>query len=663
MDPNARTRLSEQPVDPFVGRTFGGYRVEGVIGRGGMGTVYMARQLSLGRPVAIKVLPKDLAREEQFLERFHREADALSRLSHPGIVAVFDRGEIDGQPYLVMEYVEGTSLREAMRGGPLPLAETLRVTAAVLAALDHAHEKGIVHRDVKPENILLSGDGAVKVADFGLSRLLGPDDATRLTRTQLVLGTYEYMAPEQREHAREADPRSDLYAVGVVLYEMLAGELPIGRFAMPSRRRPEDCDARVDALVEKSLEKNPADRFTSAREMGDAVEAIRKSPQPRPAPASPHAPPGYRPVRFEHHLDNVATIDHVLGTVAYVLGFVALFGGMAVGTPFFVIFFIGGWYLRQTAEGLRKYRAAARTAQAVIAILAACTGILLPLSIYSFWVLFSHRGRTYYDARGRGLDEHAAARHTYRVLEEPYTPAPARPAVPPRPSAIPVQSMVTSEVREEPFVPRRSRLVSAGFWILLLTIVAGALLVGAALAEPSLRITDEAGVTVAFGLVLAGGLFALGFLRAIFSARTSGAGAAFVGLFLCGILGAGTFVLVGRSTTPPHSNIVSFGPAEANERYLGRLRTTVPASFDRDFFRENDRLERIARLVEEPIPALRLVRRSGNSLYVQYPPDAKNPRRIALAVQRLVEEALDGDFESYVLDPAPDDWDFLSRLR
>jgi predicted Ser/Thr protein kinase len=662
VDAFKRTRVSESHPDPFVGRTFGGYRVEGVIGRGGMGTVYLARQLSLGRPVAIKVMPSDLAREEQFLERFHREADALSRLSHPSVVAVFDRGEIDGQPYLVMEYVEGASLRDAMRNGPLPLAEALRVTAAVLTALDHAHEKGIVHRDIKPENVLLSKDGVVKVADFGLSRLLGPDDTTRLTRTQLILGTYEYMAPEQREHAREADPRSDLYAMGVVLYEMLAGELPIGRFALPSRRRPEDCDARVDALIERSLEKDPAGRFPGAREMCDAVEAIRKSPQPRAAPTAPHAPLGYKPVRFEHHLDNVATIDHVLGTVAYVLGFVALFGGMAVGAPFFVIFFVGGWYLRQAAEGLRKYRPAARTAQAVIAILAACTGVLLPFSIYSFWVLFSHRGRTYYDARGRGLDEHAAARHTHRVLEEPYVPPQPRPPVAPRPSAIPVQSIVTSEVSEEPVAPRRSRLVTAGFWILGLTFVVALVLLGGDALEPSLNLDVGIGAAAVFGLGLSSLLLSLGFLHAIFSSRATGAAAAFFGLFLCGVLGVGSYVVVDGAAPPNYSNIISMGTIASNERYVGRYRTEVPPAFERDFFREKDRLGIVETVVEEPIAALRLVRKHGDSLYVQCPPGARNPRRIALAVQRLLELELDGDFEPYVLDPAPGDWEFLARL-
>ncbi len=653
MDGNAKTRLSEQAPDAFVGRTFGGYRIEGVIGRGGMGTVYKAQQLSLGRPVAIKVMPLDLAREEQFLERFHREADALSRLSHPSVVAVFDRGEIDGQPYLVMEYVEGSSLREAMRNGPLPLAEALRVTAAVLDALDHAHEKGIVHRDIKPENVLLSRDGVVKVADFGLSRLLGPDDGTRLTRTQLILGTYEYMAPEQREHAREADPRSDLYATGVVLYEMLAGELPIGRFALPSRRRPHDCDARVDGLIERSLEKNPVGRFQSAREMADAIEAVQRNPQPRAA--APEAPPDYKPVRLEHHLDNVATIDHVLGTVAYVLGFVMLFSGLA---PAFILFFVGGWYLRTTAEGLRKYRPAARTAQAVIAILGACTGILIPFTLYSFWVLFSHRGRTYYEARGRGLDEHAAARHTYRVLEEPYAPPPPRP---PRPSAIPVQSIVTSEVREEPKPLRRSRFVTAGYWLLGLTFVAVALMTGGRAFDPSLDLDEGIGGVAACGLGASGLLLALGFLHAIFSARATGAGVAFLGLVLCGLVGVGSVAIV-RGDVPSIPWAIRADFDSAVETCLGRCTGSPPLGFESGFLAENDRHGWLETAVGESIPALRLQQR-GNLIYVRWPASVVGQSRVhlALALQRLVELDLCGTFEPTRLG-MPADRGFQRRL-
>jgi len=678
MDPNAKTRLSEQGGDPWIGRTVGGYRIEAVLGRGGMGTVYRARQLSLGRPVAIKVLPLDLAGEEQFLERFHREADALSRLSHPNVVTVFDRGEVDGQPYLVMEYVEGTSLREMVREKPLALLEALRIATAVLAALDHAHEKGIVHRDIKPENVLLSRDGVVKVADFGLSRLLGPDHGTRLTRTQLVLGTYEYMAPEQREHAREADPRSDLFATAVVLYEMLTAELPIGRFTLPSQRRPEDCDARVDALVERGLEKNPARRFQSAREMSEAIAAIQQSPQPQAAPVAPARPvTGYRPVRFEYHLDNLATIDHVLGTIGYVLGFVALFGGLRltravwIGAPF-LIFFLAGWYLRATAEGLRRYRQTARTSQAVIAILGAFTGILVPLSIYSLWVLFSHRGRTYYDARGRGLDEQAAARHTYRVLEEPYAhraptapPRPPRPpVVPPRPSQIPVQSIVTSDVRPQARPPRRSRIVNAGLWALTLTIVGVVLITIGHFAVPHLKLMEGMGYFATAGLGLAAALFVLGMFRALLSSVVTGAGAAFLGLFVCGVLGLGAGLLILSVREPSRRYVDLEAPGRAApEQYLGHYVGDAPSDFERDFFRENGRVEWLESALGGMIPGIRLVRR-GKMLYVQCPavvPD-KDRGRIALAVQRLVDLDLDGSFEPVELKIADSDWEFLRYL-
>lgn len=270
--------------DPMVGRTFDGYRVEGVIGRGGMGVVYKAAQLSLGRPVAIKVLPAEFAERPQFLERFHREVDVLSKLSHPNIVTVMERGEVDGRPYLVMEYIDGTSLRELIAKGPLPRHEALSIVRTVLGALEHAHGRGIVHRDIKPENVLIAPGGIVKVADFGLSRLLGPADRTRLTHTHLMLGTFEYMSPEQREKAKEADERSDLYAAGVVLYEMLAGELPIGAFDKLSVKRPGDCDSRLDAIIERSLNKEPGKRYQRASEMGDALSGVLT---PAPSPSAP----------------------------------------------------------------------------------------------------------------------------------------------------------------------------------------------------------------------------------------------------------------------------------------------------------------------------------------------------------------------------------------
>jgi len=282
------TRADPSPPDPFLGQVVGGCRIDEVLGRGGMGVVYKATQLSLNRPVAIKVLAEDVCGQQQFVERFKREVDILSRLSHPNVVTVLERGEVEGRLYVIMEYVHGTSLREVMRKGPLPAAEALVIVRGVLSALEHAHEKGIIHRDIKPENVLVAPGGIVKVADFGLSRLVGPVDATRLTHTQLLLGTFEYMAPEQRERAKEADERADIYATGVVLYEMLAGELPIGHFAALSRKRPRECDSRIDEIVEKSLAKAPADRYQRASEMGAAVSRVLSAataPPPEPPPA------------------------------------------------------------------------------------------------------------------------------------------------------------------------------------------------------------------------------------------------------------------------------------------------------------------------------------------------------------------------------------------
>ncbi|MCZ6787554.1 MAG: protein kinase [Planctomycetota bacterium] len=474
-DPNAKTRITEEGPDPFVGKTIDGLRVESVIGAGGMGTVYKATQLSLGRPVALKILPEHLAQDPQFLERFHREADALSRLSHPNIVTVYDRGETDGRPYLVMEFVEGYSLRELMRSGPVESAEASRIATKVLRALGHAHGQGIVHRDIKPENVLLAHPDVVKVADFGLSRLLGPDEQTRLTRTHLVLGTFEYMAPEQRERAREADERSDLFAVGVVLYEMLTGELPIGRFDLPSQRRPGHCDARIDKIVARSLEKDPERRYQSARDMAQALTTILDRPAhesvpppPRPATAAPKPKPG----RFDYHLDIMATINEVLGIGCYVLagvGFLATFVGWFVpldisfgvawlligGFSWGFLLFVG-WLFRFTGKGLRRHTQGARVLQTILAILLLFGGVLLPAGIYYLWVLFAPKHRHYYDARTNGLSQ-AQAEDVAEGLAPRPAPAPAPPPRPVTPSQIPVQSTVTSRVL--PPRPPRSRRV------------------------------------------------------------------------------------------------------------------------------------------------------------------------------------------------------------
>ena len=240
------------------------------LGRGGMGIVWRARQRSLGRTVALKVLaprgetPPDLA------ERFEREARALARLVHPGIVAVHAYGREGELCWLVMECVEGQTLRELLAAGPLEPARALALAGELCAALQYAHARGVVHRDVKPENVLLDAAGHAKIADFGLAKLLGePAALVSLTASQQVLGTLRYMAPEQLDRPLEVDHRADLYALGVVLYEMLTGEVPMGRFDLPSVRLR--TPARLDRVIERSLQREPARRYQQASEVGSDV--------------------------------------------------------------------------------------------------------------------------------------------------------------------------------------------------------------------------------------------------------------------------------------------------------------------------------------------------------------------------------------------------------
>ncbi|HUB06662.1 MAG TPA: serine/threonine-protein kinase [Myxococcales bacterium] len=250
-----------------------GFELLAVVGRGGMGEVWRARQLSLGREVAIKTLASHLAEERDFVRRFEKEATALASLAHPNVVAIFDRGSAGGIYYLVMEFVAGPSLRERMVAGGLPPEGALEVIAQVLAAMEYAHGRGIVHRDLKPENILLAEGQLAKVADFGLAAILGRESSLQVTRPSVAMGTLSYMAPEQRRDAHAVDGRADLYSVAVILYELLTGELPLGRFQLPSRRAPK-VDRRVDAVLEKALDPDPDARYQNARDLAAALAAL-----------------------------------------------------------------------------------------------------------------------------------------------------------------------------------------------------------------------------------------------------------------------------------------------------------------------------------------------------------------------------------------------------
>jgi hypothetical protein len=236
----------------------------GVLGRGGMGVVYKAVQKSCSRIVALKVLSPRSAATPEFVERFTREAEALAQLDHPNIVAIHRSGVHEGVPYLVMEYVDGLSLRKRIRAKSLNTERAIEIATQVCEALQYAHSRGVIHRDVKPENILVGEGGKVKIADFGLAKLTSPEQA-RLTLSNVAMGTPHYMAPEQLEKSGDVDERADLFSLGVVLYEMLTGQLPIGRFKRPSEEAR--TDLRLDSIVMDLLERDPEDRVSSAKEL------------------------------------------------------------------------------------------------------------------------------------------------------------------------------------------------------------------------------------------------------------------------------------------------------------------------------------------------------------------------------------------------------------
>ncbi|MEZ6123539.1 MAG: serine/threonine-protein kinase [Planctomycetaceae bacterium] len=241
-----------------------------VLGLGGMGIVYRARQIELDRIVALKILRPGISNDAGFAERFQREARALAKLNHPNIITVYDFGRRDSLYYFIMEYVDGTNLRHLERSGNLSPREALQVVPQVCAALQYAHDNGVVHRDIKPENILIARDGSVRIADFGLAKLAGAADDVPLTGTWQVMGTPHYMAPEQFEKPNTVDHRADIYSLGVVIYELLTGELPIGRFRLPSEKVR--VDVRLDEVVLRSLDKEPERRYQRVTDVATAVE-------------------------------------------------------------------------------------------------------------------------------------------------------------------------------------------------------------------------------------------------------------------------------------------------------------------------------------------------------------------------------------------------------
>lgn len=315
-------------------------------GQGGMGAVYKARQRGLDRLVALKILPPEVAKDPSFEERFAREARALAKLSHPNIVGVHDSGNAGGLFYVLMEFVDGVNLRDAIQTGEFTPEEALAIVPQICEALQYAHDSGVVHRDIKPENILLDKKGTVKIADFGLARLLGrAADNFTLTGTNQVMGTPRYMAPEQMEGSHEVDHRADIFSLGVVFYEMLTGELPLGRFDAPSKKVR--VDVRLDEIVLRTLEKEPDRRYQTASAIKTDVETVY---------GQTHAPPhahyygyeyrsktevfGWPLVHVCHGIDPRTGRQRVAkGVIA--IGGVAV-GGFAFGGVAFGVFTFGG---------------------------------------------------------------------------------------------------------------------------------------------------------------------------------------------------------------------------------------------------------------------------------------------------------------------------------
>jgi serine/threonine protein kinase len=312
------------PPDPAqLAAQFPHLEIIELLGMGGMGMVYKARQPRLDRIVALKILPVDSQHHPSFAERFGREAKALAKLNHPGIVDVYDFGQTNEYYYFVMEYVDGMNLRSLLNNQTVTPRQALELVVQICTALQYAHDEGVVHRDIKPENILLNKKGQVKIADFGLAKLLSNAPDTALTMSQAAMGTLNYMAPEQRQNAQGVDHRADIYSLGVVFYEMLTGEVPMGRFEPPSKRV--QVDARLDDVVLRALEREPARRYQQASEVKTDVETVTSTHR------SFQTPRQEAPQQFTTAIQVLLAlliVSLVVGIVAVAMGGTYLYFGM-----------------------------------------------------------------------------------------------------------------------------------------------------------------------------------------------------------------------------------------------------------------------------------------------------------------------------------------------
>ncbi|MCZ7645772.1 MAG: serine/threonine protein kinase [Planctomycetota bacterium] len=305
--------LKQQMPGKGATRRFGDYELLSVLGTGGMGTVYKARQVSMERIIALKILHSDLAQDQELLQRFQREARAVAKLNHPNIVVGIDVGQTNGRHFLAMEYIEGESLdrRLERNGGKIAEADALEIVRQIALALHHAHERNYVHRDVKPENVMLTFEGAAKLMDLGLARAMGPQFQP-LTKDGLAVGTPHYISPEQAQGVKDLTPGTDLYSLGVVLFQAVSGRLPFESANFPEVMLqhvndpppdPRTFNPRVSEpvakLILKLLEKEPTHRYPSGQALAEDLERILRGEPPKGlnATAVIQAPRGDEPAK------------------------------------------------------------------------------------------------------------------------------------------------------------------------------------------------------------------------------------------------------------------------------------------------------------------------------------------------------------------------------
>ncbi|MBN1311496.1 MAG: protein kinase [Anaerolineae bacterium] len=283
------TAETEYRTGDLTGRTLGQYEIGQQLGQGGMATVYLARQKSIGRTVAIKVMPQHFLHDPTFLQRFEHEVKVIAALQHPRVLPVYDYGQIENRPYIVMAYMSGGTLADKIHEGPLPLEQIVKLTEQIAEGLDHAHRKGIIHRDFKPSNVLLDENGNAYLADFGIAKI---SESTAQLTGSAIIGTPSYMAPEMAEK-RDITPAVDVYALGVALFQMLTGQYPFQgdtpiRVMMAHASDPipdvrgtrPDLPETITAVVNKAMAKRPEDRYTTASDLAKDLQQAAQGNQP-----------------------------------------------------------------------------------------------------------------------------------------------------------------------------------------------------------------------------------------------------------------------------------------------------------------------------------------------------------------------------------------------